>query len=161
MVREISAGIVVFRKESGKIYYLLLHKEPHGIYKDSWDFPKGWIEKDEDDLKAALRETKEETGIKEIKIIDGFKEVINFMFKKGNELVNKTVKYFLGITENKKVKVSFEHAGYEWLEYEDALKRITSKGSREVLKNANEFVKKGITFNETLNSFKKNGRKKI
>src|SRR3989338_379391 len=116
MTREISAGIVVFRKENNNNFYLLLHKEPHGIYKESWDFPKGWIEEREDDLEAALRETKEETGIKDLKIIEGFREEINFFFKKGNEPVNKTVKYFLGITETKKVKVSFEHAGYTWLE---------------------------------------------
>ncbi len=159
MAREISAGVVIFRKENNKILYLLLHKEPHGIYKESWDFPKGWVEEGEKDLEAALRETKEEAGVKDLKIIDGFKEEINFFFKKGNELVNKTVKYFLGITETKKIKVSFEHAGYVWLEYEDALKKITSKGSKEVLKKADAFISKGVSFNESLKSFTKNKRR--
>lgn len=159
MTREISAGIIVFRKEKNNNFYLLLHKEPHGIYKESWDFPKGWIEEGEEDLEAALRETKEEAGIKDLKIIDGFKEEINFFFKKGNDLVNKTIKYFLGITGTNKVKVSFEHAGYEWLNYEDALKKITSKGSKEVLKKANEFISKGVSFNESLKSFTKNKRR--
>ncbi|MBI2673005.1 NUDIX domain-containing protein [Candidatus Woesearchaeota archaeon] len=159
MAREISAGIVVFRKEKNNNLYLLLHKEPQGIYKESWDFPKGWIEEGEEDLEAALRETKEETGIKDLRIIEGFREGINFFFKKGNEPVNKTVKYFLGITETKKVKVSFEHAGSSWLNYEDALKKITSKGSKEVLKKANDFINKGVSFNESLKSFTKNKRK--
>ncbi len=159
MVKEISAGLIVFRKEDNKIYYLLLHKEAHGIYKEGWDFPKGLVERGEDYIKTAIRETKEEAGISKLNIIEGFNEEINFFFKRDNELISKTVKYFLAATDQKKVKISFEHSGYEWLGYNDAIKRLTSKTSKEILKNANDFIKKGITFNKSLISFIKNGRK--
>lgn len=39
---EKSAGAVIFRKEEGKIYYLLLHYQAR-----HWDFPKGHLEKGE------------------------------------------------------------------------------------------------------------------
>jgi 8-oxo-dGTP pyrophosphatase MutT (NUDIX family) len=71
---EKSAGAVIFRKEGGKIYYLLLYyqsgaRRPHPY----WDFPKGHIEKGEKPEDTARREVKEETGLKNIDIIEDFR----------------------------------------------------------------------------------------
>lgn len=41
-----------------------------------------------------------------------------------------------------KVKLSFEHNGYEWLPYEQAVERVTFKNSREILEKVNTFVGK-------------------
>ena len=46
MVREVSAGGIIFRRDK-EIKYLLLHKEASNNYKESWDFPKGNVEKGE------------------------------------------------------------------------------------------------------------------
>ena len=69
MLREKTIGIVVFKKEGKSIKYLLLH---HG--GEYWNFPKGRQEGLEEELDSAKRELEEETGIKDIKIIDGFKD---------------------------------------------------------------------------------------
>jgi 8-oxo-dGTP pyrophosphatase MutT (NUDIX family) len=72
---EKSAGTVIFTKENGKIYYLLLHYPGRAqrrigdegklqkrqtsstdSQKDYWDFPKGHIEKGETLESTALRE---------------------------------------------------------------------------------------------------------
>ena len=58
MIEEISAGVVIFRRENSRILFLLLHY-PSG----HWDFVKGKIEKGETFHQTAIRETKEETGI--------------------------------------------------------------------------------------------------
>jgi len=52
-----SAGVVVVRDTPAGPLFLILR-----AYK-LWDFPKGLIEADETPLEAALRETREETGI--------------------------------------------------------------------------------------------------
>lgn len=62
-----SAGIVFYRFEKNKLQVLLLH--PGGPFwqkKDigAWSIPKGELEPGEELLKAAIRETEEETGIK-------------------------------------------------------------------------------------------------
>jgi hypothetical protein len=45
MRKERSAGIIIFKKENGEIYYLLLRAK---FKSESWEFPKGLIEeKDE------------------------------------------------------------------------------------------------------------------
>ncbi len=135
MPSEHSAGAVVFRKENSKRLYLLLHYE-----KGHWDFPKGHIEKNETEEEAAVRETKEETGISDLNFIEGFKEKIEYFFRQDGKLTYKDVAYFLAETKTRDIKLSFEHIGFEWLSYENALERITFKNSREILKKANAFL---------------------
>ena len=60
---ERSAGFIVYRlDDDGSRKYLLLDYGRH------WDFPKGHLEKGEDDLAAAMRELTEETGIGDIQV---------------------------------------------------------------------------------------------
>jgi predicted NUDIX family NTP pyrophosphohydrolase len=61
-----SAGLLLFRKVSGRFEVLLVHPGgPFWARKDegSWSIPKGEFEDDEDPLAAAKREFEEETGI--------------------------------------------------------------------------------------------------
>lgn len=139
---EKSAGFIVFRIENGERKYLLLHKQASGIYKESWSFPKGLIEKDENDLATARRETEEEAGIKDLEVIPGFKEIVKFFYKKEGKMVVKNVIWFLGETKQKEAKVSFEHKEPGWFAYETALKKLTFKTDKDILKKAEEFLKK-------------------
>jgi len=141
---EKSAGAVIFRRENSKIFYLLLHYPgaSHRAEKDYWDFPKGHIERGEKIEETVKREVFEETGLKDIEILPGFKETINYFFKFEGKNILKFVTFFLAQTKEKDVKISFEHIGYEWLPYEEAIKRLTFQNSREVLKKAHEFLNK-------------------
>lgn len=136
MIKESSCGAVVFRKEKGKILYLLLHYEAW-----HWDFPKGNQEKGEEEQETVLREIKEETGIEDSKIVSGFKHQINYKYKTPNGIsVDKRVSVHLVETKTEKIKISFEHMGFEWLEHKKALERLTYKSSKELLKKADLFV---------------------
>ena len=162
MKTEHSAGFVIFRIENGVRTYLLLYKKAERIYKESWGFPKGWPEKNESDLAAARRETAEEAGITEIIQIVGFKEESEYSFRRKlskaqlrlapkelrnskGELVSKTITWFLGETEQKAVKISWEHAGFEWLPYKEAMERLTYKPDKIILEKA-EKLKQKIKF---------------
>ncbi len=161
MPKEKSAGAVVFREEDGKIYYLLLHygKATPAGGGGHWDFSKGHPEEGEEEEETVKREVEEETGIKDIKIIDGFKEYIKYFFRdsynsKGEERnppslklrrakapwVFKTVTFYLAETKIKEVKISFEHVAYKWLPYKEALKQLTYKKAKEILKKAHRFL---------------------
>ena len=138
MINEKSAGAIIFIREE-EIKYLLLH---YGL--GHWDFVKGNIENKEDNKETIIRETEEETNIKDLKFIPNFKEKIQFFFKRKDELVKKEVIYYLAETKAKKVKLSFEHIGYKWLNYENSLKQLTFKNSREILKKANSMLKNSL-----------------
>jgi len=56
----VSAGVIVVRKQAGNWQYLFLR-----AFRN-WDFPKGEMEPGESFLEAAVRETREETGITEL-----------------------------------------------------------------------------------------------
>src|SRR3989344_5752550 len=101
MVKEISAGMIVYNPKLKK--FLLLE------YSSHWGFVKGNIEAGEDEMNAARRELKEETGIVKFKLIDKFKEKISYFYKKDRNTIHKEVVFFLILTENEEVKISEEH----------------------------------------------------
>jgi len=139
---ERSAGAVIFRRENNKIYYLLLHYPSNAkAPKEYWDLPKGHIEKGEKIEDTVRREVKEETGIEDIKFIEGFKEWIKYFFKWEEENILKFVTFYLAETKTKDVEISGEHIGYEWLPYKKAIEKLTFKNAKEILKKANEYLK--------------------
>ena len=135
MGTEKSAGIVLFRNDSGKNEFLLLNY-PQG----HWDFVKGKVEQNETPHETAIRETKEETGITSVEFIDGFEESVEYDFRFKKEDIHKKVIFFLAKTDEKNIKLSHEHNDYLWLEYNDALKKTTFENAKNVLSKANEFL---------------------
>jgi len=135
MPQEFSAGAVIFRKENGRKLYLLLHYE-----SKHWDFVKGHIELDENEEQTVVRETYEETGISELGFIPGFREKIEYFFRQEGKTIHKQVIFLLAETNTKDVTLSFEHIGFEWLPYEEALGRLTFENAKDILKKANAFL---------------------
>ena len=133
MSKELCAGMIVYNPKLRK--FLLLEYSSHR------GFVKGHIEAGEDEEKAAKRELKEETGIDKFKFIKGFKEKINYFYKKDGNSVYKEVVFFLAFTDDEDVKISEEHKSYKWCDYEEAYKLVKFKNAREVLRKANEYVK--------------------
>ncbi len=128
MIEETSSGVVLFRKENEKILFLLLHY-PSG----HWDFVKGKMESGESPCVTAIRETKEETGIIDVKFLDYFEEWIQYNFQFNGELVQKKVVFFLGETKTKDIKISHEHLNYTWMDYSTAMEKITFDNAKTVL----------------------------
>ncbi len=136
---EISIGCIIFKKNND-IEYLLLYRKAGQQYKESWDFPRGNIEKDESEIQAATREIVEETGIAYLKFIKGFREQVDFFYRKEGRLVRKTIVYYLAETNTKDVKISFEHDSYAWLRIDDALSRLRHKSSKAIIEKAHRMI---------------------
>jgi bis(5'-nucleosidyl)-tetraphosphatase len=134
MPREISAGVIVFR-QALQPQYLLLHYE-----SGHWDFPKGHIEAGEEARETARRELKEETGISDVRFLDGYKGTLRYFFRQKGIGIFKIVIYFLAETDQSDVTLSSEHIGFEWLPYDAALARLTFKNSRDLLVKAHEHL---------------------
>jgi len=137
MKEERSAGVVIFLEKPEGIHFLLLNY-PTG----HWDFVKGKIEEGENNHQTAIREAKEETGISDLEFIEGFEEKINYNFQFEGELIHKEVVFFLAKTKTSKVIVSHEHLDYAWLDYENALKKITYQNAKNILSKVNNLIRK-------------------
>lgn len=156
---EKSVGAVIFRKDpvkpkgngagDNKIYYLLLkYRNGH------WDFPKGHIEKGETEEETMRREVEEETGINDLKIISGFLGKFRYFYRAiGDEkarreaegrktLITKKVIFYLVETLQKEVVLSVEQTDFVWLEFGEALDKITYKKPKKMLKKAKRFFDK-------------------
>jgi 8-oxo-dGTP pyrophosphatase MutT (NUDIX family) len=134
---EKSAGAVVFRRENGKIKYLLIQ-----YAWGHWEFPRGLIEKGETIEETAKREIKEEVGIEGLKFIPEFKEWFKFFFRLKGKNIMKIAIFLLAETTTKEVKLSFEHKDFAWLKYEEASEKLTFKNSKKILEKANDFLSK-------------------
>lgn len=146
---EKSIGGVVFRRENGEIKYFVIQ---HSRESHHWSFPKGHIEENETAEGTLRREIKEETGIEQMEIIPGFLQQERYFYAaKGKEkewrkeigrgiYILKDVKFFLVETQEKEIKLSLEHQNYDWLPFADALKRITHKQDKNILKQADKFL---------------------
>ena len=138
VTRERSAGVLVYRipRRNAEPEFLLLD---YGKY---WDYAKGHVEKGEDDLTAAVRELREETGLTEIDLHDGFRHELSYFFRdKRKGLINKTVVFFLARAEaTAKAKISHEHVGAGFFPYAEAMERVTFKNAKEALKAAKDHL---------------------
>jgi 8-oxo-dGTP pyrophosphatase MutT (NUDIX family) len=140
MRKIISAGIIIFRRTREGLKFLLLY---HG--RHYWNFPKGKIEAGERSWQSALREVKEETGLKssELRLVKDFKTYERFMFRRGKEKIFKIVILYLAETKQPRITVSWEHEGYGWFSFSEA-KRALSKypENLKILNTAYDFLRK-------------------
>ncbi|HLI45579.1 MAG TPA: NUDIX domain-containing protein [Geobacterales bacterium] len=146
---ENSAGAIIFKIIDNKPYYLLLKARYKSEY---WEFPKGLIESNENTEEAALREIREETGLNKIEFIPGFKEKISYYYKRDNDLIHKTVVFYLAEFKDEEIKISSEHIEYSWLSYEEARKRL-KKNMAELLDKVHKFINEKLIHKESMLNF--------
>lgn len=135
MVDERSAGAVMVFMSDSKPEYLLLH-----YTAGHWDFPKGNIEAGETEREAAVREIREETGIADVEFVEGFINTISYKYRRARRLVDKQVVFFLALTKTRDVTISYEHIGFAWKSYDDAMEQLTYKSARNLLEAAAQFM---------------------
>lgn len=146
MIREKSVGVIVFQRhpKDGLRFLVLYHR---GNY---WNFPKGKMEAGESEKRTALRELGEETGLRGVRLISGWRQATNFFFKEERQgekkLIKKEFVLYLGYaSENVAVKINGEHNGYAWFDYKTAGKYLRFKSLKLILSEAYSFIttKKG------------------
>ncbi|MBI2151204.1 NUDIX domain-containing protein [Candidatus Woesearchaeota archaeon] len=118
--------------------YLLLKYSFKNIF---WSFCKGLIENGETEEQTALREAKEESALKKIELLPGFKEKTSFFKTKEGRQIYKEVAWFIGFVSDKtKGKVSWEHAELGWFTFADAAKTLTFPKEKELLAKAEWYL---------------------
>ena len=135
MIWEKSCGAVVFTCVNGEIKYVLAQSRD-GVY----GFPKGHVEKNESEKETALREIFEEVGLRPT-ILDGFRTTIEYPSPVKKDALKQVV-FFLAEFKNQEVKIQEEELRSALLvSFEEGLKLLSFEITRNVLREANEFLK--------------------
>ncbi|MEZ3116680.1 bis(5'-nucleosyl)-tetraphosphatase [Halobaculum sp. MBLA0147] len=134
-VEATSAGAILFRDTRGRREYLLLKSRP-----GDWEFPKGGVEGEEELQQTAIREVKEEAGIEQFRLIDGFREEYDYVFEAGGDTIHKTVHLFIAHSQEASAELSNEHRDLQWRDYDQAINTITQDGPRDILDEAHDYL---------------------
>ncbi len=135
--------VVVYSKSKDKIEYLILKRKLHW---KGWEFPKGGLKCFETKKMAVKRETKEETGfkllsIKKFNFSKKYKYDKEYPDRKG--IIGQEFQLYSAEIKNKKIKLDKEeHSNYKWLEFKEAIKKLTWKNQRKCLRIVNEWIKR-------------------
>lgn len=138
-----SVFIVTYSKENNKIKYLVLKRKRHW---KGWEFTKEGIEPGESEEDAARRGIKEETGLNIIGQIKKFDINGKYRYKKKLPerpgFIGQAYSLYSAQVNYGRVKIDeYEHSTFEWLDFENAMKRLTWENQRECLKIVNLWVK--------------------
>src|SRR5580700_5439311 len=98
-IEDTAYGVIVVHRTDTDRFLLLQQIAGH------WSFPKGHKEGNESDKEAALRELAEESGIKDITLLDAPLISDSYSFTMDGTLWNKTVWYFVGFVADDTVKI--------------------------------------------------------
>jgi 8-oxo-dGTP pyrophosphatase MutT (NUDIX family) len=138
-IKHRSAGIVVVRQQNGEWRFLILR-----AYRN-WDFPKGLLAAGETPLQAALRETREESGLEHLEFAWGTESKDTALY--GDR---KVASYFLARAGEGEVSLPVnpelgrpEHDEFRWATFAEA-RRLLPPRLRPILEWARRKIEGGV-----------------
>ncbi|MBI3983908.1 NUDIX domain-containing protein [Candidatus Microgenomates bacterium] len=91
---EETAGGIIYRRTSKGVEFLLIQYPKREDPKGRWTIPKGHVEAGERSHETALREITEETGLRNLRLLDWLGKM-KFQYRRGEALVMMTLNVFL------------------------------------------------------------------
>ena len=130
---EKSCGAIVFHRFKDGIKVLLV-KNHNGKY---WSFPKGHMEKGENEHQTAAREIKEETGLS-VHFYDNYRQISDYVpFGK----IKKRVVFFLAEAKYANVRIQKSEIDlYTWVNFDEAQRMCKYDNDLRVLKKAENTI---------------------
>jgi len=133
-VEEVSAGGLVVDR-SGEMGLLIGRIDKRG--RMLWSLPKGHIEVGETPEEAALREVREETGIKSA--ITRSLGVIDFWFMAEGKRIHKTVHHFLFAEKSGRLEAQISEVDeVKWFPLDDIAKTLAYPDERKLIQRSGD-----------------------
>lgn len=138
-IRGLGVSVIVLKEDAGT-YSVLLLRRRHTLVGE-WCQVAGSLEEGETAWQAALRETREETGLE----LDSlYSADICEQFYEADKDCIVILPVFVGYASPEQdVTLNTEHDAFEWMTFEEAKRRVSFAGQRQVLDHVhNEFVER-------------------
>ena len=142
MKREFSAGGIIFKQtKSGPIFLLIKNMAMRDPDKSYWGFPKGHLNAGESSKEAAIREVKEEVGLR-VEIIDKIGQS-SYIFQVNGEKIFKIVTMFLMQAKKGQILIQdLEIQEAKWLGSEQVLELLSFSNDKKLFQKALEMYGK-------------------
>ncbi|MFO0971353.1 MAG: NUDIX domain-containing protein [Candidatus Saccharimonadales bacterium] len=138
ILRETTAGGVVFRRNKKGEVEILLTQDA----KDRWTIAKGHIEPGETPRQTAEREIQEETGLKEMKVLNHLGKT-QFRYRRQNSLVLMTMHIFLvkALGDTDDLTKEEWMNGIGWFPFNKALDMVEYEGIEKLMLLASKQIR--------------------
>lgn len=121
-----------------QLRFLILKKKGRWT---GWQFVQGDIDRKESPEHAAVKEVKEETGIKNARLEKELQFKTDYWYNDRKEKVHKFQRWYLiKAKRSDKVKLNIEHSDYEWCTFKQAYNLLTY--NKDILKKIYYDMKK-------------------
>ena len=136
MKMEKSCGGVVFTRRDDEILYVIIrHRGGH------CGFPKGHMEPGETEQETALREIREEVGLR-CSLLEGFRAEDHYALPGKNSTMKQVVYFLAKFADQSPTPQPEEIARVYLLPLEDALRMLPFPEARRILTQADQFLRK-------------------
>jgi dATP pyrophosphohydrolase len=135
LVRVVDA--YVFRKTADGLRFLMLKRAKTKLYEHLWQGVAGKIEKGETAWQAAMRELKEETGLKPKHMFVA--DHVSRFYEAFGDRINLVPVFGIEV-DSEVVILSEEHSEYKWVTLEEAQKHLVWRGQKLGIQIVNEMV---------------------
>lgn len=133
--------VLVLRGTGQALECLALRRAAGGRCPGSWETVHGHVEDGERPHEAALRETREETGLVPLKLYN-LSRVETFYLHRRDELAYVAV-FVAFVPADAMVHIGPEHDAHEWLPIAGAMQRLAWPRERRCLEDAVQLVGRG------------------
>jgi dATP pyrophosphohydrolase len=121
----------IFCEIERRIEFLLLKRAEDEFYPGLWQMVTGKINPGEKAFETALREIKEETGLKPLQL--WIAPTINSFYEPKDEYICLLPVFAAKVDEGSRIKISDEHTEFKWLAKEKAKQLLAWPGQREAV----------------------------
>lgn len=129
---------VVFRMRKIPEFLVLKRADDEKIYPGLWQIISGGIKRGEKAYQAALREIKEEIGIKPRHFYNT--PLTNTFYFFTNDSVNVSPVFAAEVNPDAEVKLSREHKESRWLKKDEAIDLLVWPGQKEAIRIVDDYI---------------------
>ncbi len=140
-IRSDFISVYPFSQELARIKILLLKRRSNLTLGDTWQAVHGGIEEGETTVQAEFRELKEETGFTTEELYGLDPEML---YDSEYDCIQIIPAFAAKMRAYSTPKLSKEHMDFEWLSFEEALKRVIWDNQKRRIEEINRIVADGF-----------------